>query len=192
MRNTLFQIYTVGVIVLLSSCYAYGPTHIPYGEGMKPPPPPPPKVTPAPMSKSEYMQKTFSEMKSTLDEAEVVLIEDSIKVLFPDNIIYQSKDVLPSSDYLPSLDKFAQLLRKYKKTNILISGHTDSKGNEEKNKQLSKVRAENIKSILVSKTIQESRLEVWGIGSASPIANNDTEEGRMKNRRVEFIVLYDE
>lgn len=193
MKTTFTYFTTLGLFALLSSCYSYGPTHIPYGDGSKPAlPPPPSKVVPAPLSKSEYMQKTYTEIKSTLEEAEVVMIEDSIKVLFPDNIIYQSKDLLPSSDYLPSLDKFSQLLRKYKKTNILISGHTDSKGNETKNRELSKVRAENIKTILVSKSIAASRLETWGLGASSPIEDNSTESGRMRNRRVEFVVLYDE
>ena len=193
MRNQFLYFIGIIAITFLASCYAYGPTHIPYGEASRLPlPPPPPKVAAAPMSKAEYMQKTFSEMKSTLDEAEVVLIEDSIKVLFPDNIVYHSKDILPSSDYLPSLEKFSELLLKYKKTTILISGHSDNRGVEEKNKQLSKVRADNIKMILVSKRVAESRLESWGLGSSSPIDTNETEEGRKRNRRVEFVVLYDE
>ena len=194
MKTNFFSYFVLlSAWAFISSCYSYGPTHIPYGEGARPPlPPPPQKVVPAPLSKSEYMQKTYTEIKSTLEEAEVVLIEDSIKVLFPDNIIYQSKDLLPTSDYLPSLEKFAQLLRKYKKTNILITGHTDSKGNANNNRELSKVRAENIKTILVAKSISESRLETWGLGASSPVADNETEDGRKRNRRVEFVVLYDE
>ncbi len=179
--------------LFLASCYSYGPIHEPYGYPPPPPPPPPvAKVIPAPVSKSEYMFKTYTEIKNTLEDAEVELIDDSIKVLFPNNIIYQSKDLLPSSDYLPPLEKFAQLLKKYSKTNILITGHSDSKGNEMKNKEISKVRAENIKNIIVSKGIAESRLEYWGLGSLSPIADNESAKGRERNRRVEFVVLYDE
>jgi outer membrane protein OmpA-like peptidoglycan-associated protein len=180
----------------MSSCYNYGPTHIPYGNGSRPPlPPPPPPVKQAPpreLSKKEYMYKTYSDIKESLSEADVDLINDSIKVLFPDNIVYKTGDLLPSSDYMPSLDKFSLLLKKYMKTNILIAGHTDNKGKEAKNKALSQLRADNIKTILISKDIAESRLESWGIGSLSPLYDNNTEEGRTKNRRVEFVVLYDE
>lgn len=179
--------------LLLSACYSYGPTHIPYGyKPLKELPPPPAKIVAAPLSKSEYMEKTYTEVKETLTEADVELIDDSIKVLFPNNIIYQTKDILPSSDYLPSLQKFAELLNKYTKTDILVTGHSDNKGNPQKNKELSQVRADNIKHILVSKGIKSYRMESWGLGASSPIDDNSTIEGRAKNRRVEFIVLYDD
>jgi outer membrane protein OmpA-like peptidoglycan-associated protein len=83
-------------------------------------------------------------------------------------------------------------LKKYKKTNILITGHTDTKGVESKNKEISGQRANNIKKIISDNGISELRLKSWGLGSVSPIAENDTELGREKNRRVEFVVLYDE
>ncbi len=191
-KNFLFLVFILASL-FLASCYSYGPIHEPYGYPPPPPlPPPVEKIVAAPESKSEYMFKTYTEIKNTLSEAEVQLIDDSIKVLFPNNIIYQSKDLLPSSDYLPPLEKFGQLLQKYAKTNILVTGHSDNKGNEMKNKELSKVRAENIKNIIVSKGIEEYRLESWGLGSALPIADNNTAEGRARNRRVEFVVLYDE
>lgn len=180
-------------ILLLTSCYTYGPSHIPYGSSERIAlPPPPAKVIAPPLSKSEYLLKTYKEIKSTLVEAEVVMIEDSIKVLFPNNIIYKSKDILPSSEYMQPLEKFSILLKKFNKTNILVAGHSDNKGNEVKNKELSKVRAQNIKSILVTKGISDTRMEAWGVGSVSPIDDNSTESGRLRNRRVEFVVLYDE
>ena len=187
--------YYVGfvMVVLLTSCYSYGPIHIPYGDGVrKELPPPPTKVVAAPITKAEYMKKTFGEIKYSLNEAVVVMIEDSIKILFPNNILFNSKDVSPSGDYHESIDKFSVLLKKHKHTNILILGHTDNKGSDVKNKQLAKFRAENLKSILVGKSIASQRFETWGIGASSPIFDNSTSEGRNKNRRVEFVVLYDE
>jgi outer membrane protein OmpA-like peptidoglycan-associated protein len=83
-------------------------------------------------------------------------------------------------------------LKKYKKTNILITGHTDSKGVESKNKEISSQRALNIKKVIIENGINELRLKSWGLGSVSPIAENELETDREKNRRVEFVVLYDE
>ncbi|MBK8145496.1 MAG: OmpA family protein [Bacteroidetes bacterium] len=131
-------------------------------------------------------------MKSTLEEAEVVMIEDSIKVLFPSNIVYKSGGNEPSSEYRPSLEKFAILLKKYFKTNILISGHTDNIGDANKNRELSRLRALHIKNILTEQGVAGGRLTSWGLGALSPIADNSTTEGRDKNRRVEFVVLFRE
>ncbi len=180
--------------IFCCSCYNYGNIHEPY---TNPPkvhnlPPPPEKIVGAPVSKKEYMQKTYTEIKNNLEEADVEMIEDSIKVLFPENIVYKSKDELPSSDYLTPLEKFATLLKKYYKTNILITGHSDNKGREDSNKKLSATRALNIRNVIAGFGIPIVRLTCWGLGSLSPIADNLTQEGRDKNRRVEFVVLYRE
>ncbi len=178
--------------IFLSSCYDYGKAHEPYTIARKVYnlPPPPKKIVGEPISKKEYIYKAYTEIKSTLEQADVELIEDSIKVLFPSNIIYNSGGIAPSSDYEVPLERFALLLKKYFKTNILVSGHTDNVGDANKNRELSRVRAMQIKNVLVEKGVSDARLTSWGLGSLSPIADNSTQEGRNKNRRVEFIVLY--
>jgi len=70
-----------------------------------------------------------------------------------------------------------------------ISAHTDDIGSFEYNMQLSQARAQSIVDYLVSKGIEERRLVAKGYGEAKPISSNNTEEGRMKNRRVEFTIL---
>lgn len=69
---------------------------------------------------------------------------------------------------------------------VEISGHTDSRGGYEMNMNLSKNRADAVKEWLVAKGISASRIETAGYGPNNPIASNDTEEGRYKNRRIEF------
>lgn len=69
---------------------------------------------------------------------------------------------------------------------VEISGHTDSRGGREMNMNLSKNRAESVKAYLVSKGISSDRIETVGYGPDQPVASNDTEEGRLKNRRIEF------
>lgn len=150
------------------------------------------KIKPHVDSKAEYLDKAYKEIQGALPEADVTLIEDSIKVLFPNNIVYKNGELFPSLGYEAPLKSFSQLLKKYKKTNILVTGHTDSKGSEVKNKEISTLRATNIRQVIIENGISDSRLKAWGLGSVSPIAENDNEEGREKNRRVEFVVLYDE
>jgi len=73
-------------------------------------------------------------------------------------------------------------------TRFLIEGHTDSTGDAAHNMDLSKRRAEAVKSVLVSQFgIDAARLTTAGLGSTKPVASNDTPQGRAENRRVEFV-----
>ncbi len=89
----------------------------------------------------------------------------------------------------PILDRAIKVLVEYPDIRIEIVGHTDNQGTHEHNVQLSKDRAEAVKAYLVEGGISESRLETRGAGETEPLASNDTEEGRAKNRRTEFKIL---
>ncbi len=91
--------------------------------------------------------------------------------------------LLPSS--AKDLQKLAEYLIKNNDMNAEIIGHTDNVGKPESNKTLSKQRAESIKRFLVSLGVNGSRLNAVGMGDTQPKSSNDTEEGRMMNRRVE-------
>ncbi len=106
------------------------------------------------------------------------------------NIFFESsKDVLKPESFI-ELDSLATLL----KTNpfvIEIRGYTDNVGDKNANLLLSEARAKAVVDYLLSKGIDKKRLFYKGFGSAQPIASNNTEAGRQKNRRVEFVkVLY--
>lgn len=88
----------------------------------------------------------------------------------------------------PTLDKVAEVLTKNPNYNVEINGHTDNVGTPEFNMQLSKDRAATVKKYLIKKGISESRMTTNGFGDTMPKASNDTEEGKSRNRRVEFIV----
>ena len=72
---------------------------------------------------------------------------------------------------------------------VRIEGHTDSDGSDKYNKKLSQDRADSVKAFLVKAGIDEERMEAVGYGEDKPIADNDTAEGKEKNRRVEFNIL---
>ncbi len=87
------------------------------------------------------------------------------------------------------LDKIVYVLQKYDKYSIIVEGHTDSTGNEGYNVTLSKNRAEAVGRYLVAKGVDEERLSYEGYGSQYPVDTNETQDGRARNRRVEFILI---
>ena len=87
------------------------------------------------------------------------------------------------------LNRLVDLLDKYPKMTIEISGHTDNVGSDAANQALSQNRAKSVLDYLASKGVAGDRLVAKGMGEAKPVATNDTEEGRQKNRRVEFTII---
>lgn len=86
------------------------------------------------------------------------------------------------------LDQAATLLNKVSGVKLNVGGHTDSTGNAAANKALSQRRAQAVVDYLTSKGVDGSKLVAQGHGSDQPVAENTTEEGRFKNRRIEFSV----
>ncbi|WP_159316040.1 OmpA family protein, partial [Klebsiella pneumoniae] len=74
-------------------------------------------------------------------------------------------------------------------SDLIVTGHTDSVGSYEANQVLSARRADSVSQFLRSNGVDPSRLQTFGAGSSSPIAPNDTTEGRAQNRRVEIKLV---
>jgi outer membrane protein OmpA-like peptidoglycan-associated protein len=100
---------------------------------------------------------------------------------------YNSHTLHESS--LPELDRVVELMKENPDINIEISAHTDNKGSSDYNLKLSDKRAQEIVKYLVSKGIPAGKLKPKGYGATRPVATNDTEENRAKNRRVELKVI---
>jgi OOP family OmpA-OmpF porin len=86
------------------------------------------------------------------------------------------------------LDQDASNLKQLGATKVEVAGHTDSVGTDEYNMGLSMRRADAVRMYLIDKGIAADRMTVKGYGESEPIADNETEEGRFKNRRVELIL----
>jgi outer membrane protein OmpA-like peptidoglycan-associated protein len=99
-----------------------------------------------------------------------------------------SAELKPSS--FVQLDYLVVILNRYNATDLQIGGHTDNVGGDLANIDLSKQRAESVKTYLISKGIPETRLTALGFGDGKPIADNKTASGRAKNRRVELKTSY--
>ena len=109
--------------------------------------------------------------------------QGEIKLVAPENITFDTNSSIIKPRFENSLDKVAEVLLKYPESDIIISGHTDSTGNDSRN------RASSVASYLISKGVRSSRINSVGYGSRQPIASNSTESGRAENRRVEIKVV---
>jgi outer membrane protein OmpA-like peptidoglycan-associated protein len=100
---------------------------------------------------------------------------------------FNSSDLLTVS--FTELDRLSEILLEKPSLRIEIRGHTDNVGSESYNKSLSIKRAQAVYDYLILKGVQKSRMKYRGFGNKVPIAENDTEEGRSQNRRVEIIIV---
>jgi outer membrane protein OmpA-like peptidoglycan-associated protein len=90
-------------------------------------------------------------------------------------------------DGMPVVAEIDKLLRAQPDLKLAIEGHTDNSGNAQHNKDLSRQRAETVLDRLVAGGIDKARLSAAGYGAEKPLADNGSEEGRAKNRRVELV-----
>ena len=96
---------------------------------------------------------------------------------------FDKDEVLPLYHY--DIQKMANILIAYPKTNVELEGYTDSINTEEYNMNLSRRRSESVKKYLIEKfNIDTSRISTIGYGESNPVDTNETDEGRQKNRRV--------
>ena len=86
------------------------------------------------------------------------------------------------------LDRATKIITEVPDMKLMIIGHTDSQASDDYNLKLSQERADSVKAYLVSKGIDASKLVTKGMGESEPVADNSTEQGRFRNRRIEFIV----
>ena len=131
--------------------------------------------------------------KASADEPMVVDFRlDKIKVgtkVVLENIYFETSKSTLKTDSYEQLNQVIKFLENNETIRLEISGHTDNTGSLKVNTRISKERAKAVVDYIVSQGINSSRLESKGYAFTQPISPNDTEEGREKNRRVEFKVL---
>jgi outer membrane protein OmpA-like peptidoglycan-associated protein len=138
------------------------------------------------------MDKQAEEIKSSVPDAKVERVGEGIVVEFNSKVLFGFDKSLISFDAKSSLDKLVSVLSSYPDTNIELQGHTDSKGSESYNQNLSEERAGSVSGYLSGKGIASSRLTIKGFGETAPKYGNDSDDGRSENRRVEFLITANE
>lgn len=116
-----------------------------------------------------------------------ILKADSLIVLGAELLFETNKSTL-RSDHFAALDPIVDYLILHPERFVKISGHSDNTGSRTHNFTLSKKRADVVAEYLVNNGVDIDRVETVGLGSDKPLVENTTEEGRMKNRRVELLI----
>lgn len=119
---------------------------------------------------------------------EVTREADGVRVVLPADVAFNVGSADIQTDLRATLDRFAETLQQEPATRITVIGHTDSTGSNAVNDALSTRRAKAVADYLVARGVSDGRMSALGVGSTQPVASNDTESGRAKNRRVEFTL----
>jgi outer membrane protein OmpA-like peptidoglycan-associated protein len=128
------------------------------------------------------LQKALRELNAQETSLEV-RVELPADVLFD----FDKADIRPDAE--AALSKVALVIRSYPTSRVRLEGHTDSKGDDRYNQKLSERRAQSVRDWLVQKgKIDAARLIPLGFGETKPVATNDTDEGRQKNRRLDVVI----
>jgi OmpA-OmpF porin, OOP family len=108
-----------------------------------------------------------------------------------DNVHFETaKSILQPSSYA-ELNEIVEYMKLNPMQVIEIAGHTDNVGQDADNLKLSQARAESVKNYLLKKGVSAARLKAKGYGASQPVSDNDSEEGRQKNRRTEVRLVGD-
>lgn len=140
---------------------------------------------------SSQMAKQKQQMEAATQGTGVKVTQtadNQLKLEVPSDISFATGSARIAPALEPILDRFAQTLAENPKTTVRIVGHTDSTGNDAINDPLSVNRASSVRNYLVARGVASNRIAIDGRGSREPIADNATEAGRARNRRVDIYV----
>ncbi|MFW6257388.1 MAG: OmpA family protein [Prolixibacteraceae bacterium] len=138
------------------------------------------------------MDKQAEEIAKTVPDAKVERVGEGIVVEFSSNVLFAFDESSLSNAAKTNLDKLVVVLDSYPETDIIVQGHTDSRGSEAYNQTLSVQRADIVSDYLSGKGIAYNRLTTKGFGEIVPKYENNTADGRSQNRRVEFLITANE
>ena len=134
-----------------------------------------------------YLDKQAQELEKA--GAPVERTEDgAIVVKMPGDLLFATNSATLSPQSVDEVNKLAEVLVKYPEDRIQVSGHTDSTGSDEYNKQLSLKRADAVAQVLLRRGVKPEQVATAGAGELQPVQSNDTPSGRAANRRVQLHI----
>ena len=139
------------------------------------------------------LDKQIKELKEQTagSGVDVTPVDDgqAILVNLPEGVTFDVASYSLKPEFRATLDKVADSLKRYPNSLIDVYGHTDSTGSDAYNQTLSENRARTVANYLQMQGVSPSRVRSQGYGETMPVADNATEEGRRKNRRVEIKIV---
>ena len=170
-----------------------------YRLGQQYPPAPAPEPKPAPQpapwvdSDGDGVEDRKDKCPDTPQGAKVdaegcpIMLTESVNITLDIEFSFNSTEV--PGRYLTDIGKIAAVMVKYPNSQLMLEGHTDSVGRAVYNQALSQARAGAVKRVLIDRfQIDATRIDTLGLGESQPVADDDSEEGRARNRRVEAII----
>jgi len=134
------------------------------------------------------MDKQAAELKQNIPGAIVERVGEGIQVTFASGLLFDFDSDVVRAEARTNLRNLAASLDKYPGSELLIVGHTDSVGTDAYNLALSQRRAEAAAAYLAAQGVDRARLSSRGLGEGEPVAPNDSDAGRSRNRRVEVAI----
>jgi outer membrane protein OmpA-like peptidoglycan-associated protein len=135
------------------------------------------------------MDKQAAELKQNIPGAIVERVGEGIQVTFDSGLLFDFDSDVVRSEARTNLRNLAASLDKYPGSELLIAGHTDSVGTDAYNLALSERRASAAVAYLAAQGVNRSRMRARGLGETEPVAPNDSDAGRSRNRRVEVAIF---
>lgn len=134
------------------------------------------------------MDQQAKEIDQSVPGAKVERVGEGIEVTFDSGLLFDFDSDRIRPDAAANLNNLAASLNKFGNSNIMIVGHTDSRGDDAYNMGLSQRRANSASAYLQSHGVPSTRITTAGRGESEPVASNDTEAGMQQNRRVEIAI----
>jgi outer membrane protein OmpA-like peptidoglycan-associated protein len=128
-----------------------------------------------------------AELEAALSDLQAQRTERGL-VLTLGDVLFDTAQATLKAGADRTLDRLASFMMEYPQRQVAIEGHTDSRGSDEYNRDLSRRRADSVRDALVERGVESQRIRAVGLGEAYPVASNDTPAGMQQNRRVEIVI----
>jgi outer membrane protein OmpA-like peptidoglycan-associated protein len=145
-------------------------------------------------TKDDRTSDLAKQVSETLSDLSAEAVEGDTVITLPDEVLFDFNRSELRSDAAATLDRIAQAITYFQDAPVHVAGHTDSRGSDGDNQQLSEHRAQSVVDYLVGAGVDRGRLTAQGFGESEPVAPNenadgsDNPEGRAQNRRVEIVI----
>ncbi|MEL7450903.1 MAG: OmpA family protein, partial [Pseudomonadota bacterium] len=143
------------------------------------------------LAAQEEQRQRFSEIEAMFGANEAELFTQGQDVIVrPIGLVFRSGSAQIDSQYFDILRKIQDAIRVFPESPVSIEGHTDSFGSDEVNLRISEERAEAVRQYLLAnmRDVDPSMIDATGYGETNPVANNETADGRARNRRIDVVI----
>jgi outer membrane protein OmpA-like peptidoglycan-associated protein len=145
-------------------------------------------------TEAEALQRQAAEARERASQLEAELADLQAQqterglVLTLGDVLFDTAQATLAPGAAATIDRLAQFMRDYGERQVMVEGHTDARGEEEYNIDLSARRAMAVRNALLERGIEAQRIRTVGLGESYPVASNDSPAGMQQNRRVEIVI----